>query len=56
MDEESRRADRIARQRAIQEREEAAEKAKKAHEEGEEERRHQKFIDNVARFDPDMKK
>ena len=31
--EESRRADRIARQRAIQEREEAAEKAKKAHEE-----------------------
>lgn len=30
--------------------------AKKAHEEGEEERRHQKFIDNVARFDPDMKK
>ena len=31
--EESRRADRIARQRALQEREEAAEKAKKAHEE-----------------------
>ena len=30
--------------------------AKKAHEDAEEEKRHQKFLNNVSRYDPDMKK
>lgn len=30
--------------------------AKKAHEDAEEERRHQEFLNNVSRYDPDMKK
>ena len=30
--------------------------AKKAHEDAEEEKRHQKFLDNVSRYDTDMKK
>ena len=30
--------------------------AKKAHAEEEEEKRHQKFLDNISRYDPDIKK